>query len=137
MARWKLCFGAAVLLFSISCATGTPAEKYQTAKLSEVLEDSDKFDGEFISLDGYAVIEFENTNVFLNQSAAIDEDSKRCVSLLITKTDYEEYSLKYDQQNVVIKGLFRKKVCAHGEICTWYCSPLGIEVSEIAFNPTK
>lgn len=99
-----------------------------------VLENPEKHNGEIIKIDGFAVIEFENTNLYLDKNAAENEDPNNCISLLISKDDYEKFSDDFNRRYVRLEGLYKAQACEPTEICTWYCASEGILVSDISLQ---
>ena len=95
----------------------------------ELLKAPEQYDGQSVSVRGFAAFERENTNIVADREAAADYLDDRCVGLVVASKEGELQYSSHNGQHVIVTGEFEANRC--DGVCLWTCGDAAIVVESV------
>ncbi|GJL94494.1 MAG: hypothetical protein DHS20C05_08990 [Hyphococcus sp.] len=116
-------------LLSFGCVSKTSVEA--TTTIEKILQDAEKFDGETVSVRGYFVFDFEDSNLYSSRIAYEDFDTDQCISL---PYNYRLSSWQERDHRIgIVTGVVDATLCGGRDIdtegdvvCIGFCNKVGL-----------
>ena len=103
--------------------------EYEDVTVEQVLASPERFDDKKVRVEGFLVIEFEDQNLYTDESVYKDHTSS-CLGLALAD-DVKSEEKKFNKRHVVLEGLFDADHCGPDYICLWSCSDPVLWVEEV------
>jgi hypothetical protein len=94
---------------------------------SQLLKNSEKYNGQRVLVRGYLYIGPESRNLFDSKEAAEADTPNTCIGLRAPDIKFNRKKRVYERQNVTLSGIFRSDLCGPN-VCLFWCNTAGIEL---------